>query len=103
MIVLAIFAFVLSMGIIIENGSVGLLYAVVFLLISVPVYILSVYSINCLTKGSCETWSWILVIINSVFTFIIILASIVSSLSKGGTSNNNNSRRYERRAIAEDY
>lgn len=94
--------------VIIENGAVGLLYVIIILLITIPIYALSIYNIDCLTKGSCETWSWILVILNCIFTFLIIIVGIISSLSNGGNSNRNSNNSYyqqrrDNRVVIEDY
>lgn len=86
MITLLIFSLITYLFIIIENGSIGLLYVFLILIISIPFYALAIYNIDCLSKGSCETWSWILVIINVIYTFIVILAGIISSLSNNGNS-----------------
>lgn len=39
-------------------------------------YILSIYSLNCMTVGGCNVWSWIVGIVTVFWSFIVVVYAL---------------------------
>lgn len=66
----------------IVNGVSGFGFYLLFLLISIPFTILFLYTLNCLTYGTCDTWSWILAILNILSLIAITVLMIINATNK---------------------
>jgi len=60
-------------------GLVGFVGFLLIFLIMIPLILLSVYNQDCLTKGNCNTWSWITTVLN----IVSLLISTVSFIMMG--------------------
>ena len=51
---------------------------------------LLVYDTNCLTKGTCGTWSWIRTILYVIFPIISLIAALIALLKTNENEKNKN-------------
>lgn len=63
-------------------GASGLLSYIVSSIIMLPVLLLYLYNIDCLTYGNCETWSWIITIVMSIGLIFFTLSMLYLALFK---------------------
>jgi hypothetical protein len=83
---------------IVFKGYGFMIYAL-FALLATPLYMLYVYSIDCLTTGDCQLWSWVVAIywvINLIVltVFIIFLTTFSSTYMSLLIPESNNSKIY---------
>jgi hypothetical protein len=61
----------------------GFMMFALYTLFAIPLNILNIYNVDCLTTGNCQLWSWVLTIISTIsfliITVIIIYLTSVSS------------------------
>jgi hypothetical protein len=71
-------------------GIWGFIGYLLFTLITIPLIILWMYNIDCLTTGDCQIWSWVitaLTLISVISTTVLLVAVAVNpSLSSGLTT-----------------
>lgn len=59
--------------------TVGVLIGIVF---AIPVALLSMYNIACLTKGHCNIWAWIIVSLMVIVMVSTIVRSVFGMVKK---------------------
>jgi hypothetical protein len=68
-------------------GMWGFVGYLLYVLITIPLIILWMYNIDCLTSGDCEIWSWVitaLTLVSVISTTIILIAIAINpTLSNG--------------------
>lgn len=68
-------------------GIWGFVFYLVYVLITVPLVILWMYNIDCLTTGNCQIWSWVitsLTLISVLITTIMLVAFAVNPTLASG-------------------
>jgi hypothetical protein len=68
-------------------GIWGFVFYLVYVLITVPLVILWMYNIDCLTTGDCQIWSWVitsLTLISVLITTIMLVAFAVNPTLASG-------------------
>lgn len=58
-------------------GFIG--YLIVYFFFALPLALLFMYNLNCLSTGTCEIFSWILTIMSSLMLIISTLIMILSA------------------------
>lgn len=58
-------------------GLVGFVGFLLVFLIMIPLILLTVYNQDCLTKGNCNTWSWITTVLNVVSLLISTVSFVL--------------------------
>jgi hypothetical protein len=54
-------------------GMWGFVYYLIYCIITLPLVLLWMYNIDCLTTGNCQIWSWVI----TVLTLISVLTTTV--------------------------
>lgn len=69
------------------SGMWGFIGYLLYTLITVPLVILWMYNIDCLTTGDCQIWSWVITSLTliSVLTTTILLVAFAVNPSLGTT------------------
>ena len=69
------------------SGMWGFVGYLLYTLITVPLVILWMYNIDCLTTGDCQIWSWVITSLTliSVLTTTILLVAFAVNPSLGTT------------------
>jgi hypothetical protein len=67
-------------------GVLGFLGYLVYVLFTVPLIILWMYNIDCLTTGDCQVWSWVITALTliSILTSTIFLVAVTVNPSLSG-------------------
>ena len=76
LIVIAITTIINWICITIVFKSTGFISFTIYAVLSIPIYFLYIYNVNCLTYGNCELLSWIITIILSVSLIIVSVITI---------------------------
>jgi hypothetical protein len=63
-------------------GLTGFFTAVILLLLTLPIVILSIYNIDCLSTGSCDMWAWVLSILSCIYLLVTTLLMIAAATIK---------------------
>jgi len=65
---------------IIKNKTINIVSKISMILVIIciitPLYILKIYSVNCMIDGNCVMLTWIFVILTMIFTFIYLFSFI---------------------------
>ena len=76
LIVIAITTIINWICITIVFKSTGFISFTIYAVLSIPIYFLYIYNVNCLTYGNCELLSWIITTILSVSLIIVSIITI---------------------------
>ena len=71
-------------------GISGILYYLMFTLISFPFVLLMIYNIDCLTTGGCNIWSWIVTVFSCLSLLFQIVIITMSATTKSTNPSQNN-------------
>lgn len=64
-------------------GWQGVLAFIILFIICIPILLLMIYNIDCLSTGSCENWAWILSILAMVYmVYMTIIEIYIVSLKE---------------------
>jgi len=76
LIVIAITTIINWICITIVFKSTGFISFTIYAVLSIPIYFLYIYNVNCLTAGDCQIWSWYVTIISSISLIIVSVIMI---------------------------
>ena len=68
-------------------GLYGFLTYLLFLVFAVPLFLLAIYNIDCLTTGGCNIWSWILSIFSIIGMVLSTIFAIIAGVVINGVQN----------------
>ena len=75
MLIVELVVFVMS------NGFVGAIFWVMFVLLTLPLTVISILTVNCAITGGCVTFSWIMVallILQLILYILLIVLALVA-------------------------
>jgi len=79
-VLLLLLSIITIIAIIYTRGPVGILYSLLFCILSIPMFALLVYEIDCLTSGNCNLLSWAIVLLAYMwFAIMVIMFSIFAA------------------------
>ncbi len=72
-------------------GMWGFVSYLIYSLVTIPLVLLWMYNIDCLTTGNCQIWSWIITVVTliSVITTTVILVAFTINPPTGFTLQQN--------------
>jgi hypothetical protein len=72
-------------------GMWGFVSYLIYSLVTIPLVLLWMYNIDCLTTGNCQIWSWIITVVTliSVITTTVILVAFTINPPAGFTLQQN--------------
>jgi hypothetical protein len=62
-------------------GMWGFVYYLIYCIVTLPIVLLWMYNIDCLTTGNCQIWSWVITVLTLISVLITTILVVALSIN----------------------